>query len=297
MATVLGRLLRPTVVPAATAVAASVDAVAARSSPQRTPLVCIHGLFGSHKNLTLFGRFACEQLGYTVHMVDVRNHGSAPHAPEMDYRTLSNDLLRYLDEAGLEEAHLFGFSMGGKIACAAALTEADRIRSIIVGDIAPVTYRMDNWDIPDIVATLKRLDLSRYAKKSEVDQALRPAIPNDSVRTFLLTNIVQNDPQNPSALSWRMNLEGISNALPDISAFPFDPASAQYPKRALFVRGEESPLLAPKYNDQVLRFFPRVQFETVPRAGHWIHNDQPEVFHRLARTFLASVEPRQIADK
>ena len=39
---------------------------------------------------------------------------------------------------------------------------------------------------------------------------------------------------------------------------------------------------------EITRLFPRATIRRVPRAGHWLHHDQPEEFLRIVEEFLDS---------
>src|SRR5690242_9727771 len=103
-----------------------------------TPLLVLHGLFGSARNWqTLAKRFGEQRHVYAL---DLRNHGGAPWAPTMSYPEMAEDVLRFLDDRGYARAAVLGHSMGGKAAMTLALKHPDRVERLVVADIAPVRY-------------------------------------------------------------------------------------------------------------------------------------------------------------
>ena len=110
-----------------------------RISGQGDPLILLHGLFGSLENLGGIARRL--EDGWQIHALDERNHGSSPHTDDMDYPAMAEDVIAYLDAQGIEKASLLGHSMGGKVAMQVALKHPERVRSLIVADISPVTYK------------------------------------------------------------------------------------------------------------------------------------------------------------
>eukprot|EP00762_Andalucia_godoyi_P002638 ANDGO_03328.mRNA.1 Esterase YbfF len=254
------------------------------------PLILLHGLLGNHRNMNLTARFY-EKEGYEVHMLDARNHGSNPHVPEMTYPDMADDLFRYLDFHKIKRCVAIGFSMGGKQLMSAAVSDPHRFAGIVVGDIAPVRYSLANWDIPVIIDALRRINLtggpsSIYSlshspshSRLEVEEQLKPSIPEKDVRSFIMTNFLTDPPR------WRMNLDAIYRHLDDIAGFPYDPSLHSFDKDALFVRGTRSRLLDPKFFADVKAFFPKAEFKDID-AGHWIHNEQPDVFHSVTNDFL-----------
>ena len=98
----------------------------------------LHGLFGFHTNWRSFGHKLSGQC--QVHLLDLRNHGDSPHSDTMDYPGMAADVLAYLDHHALANPILLGHSMGGKVAITLALQNPERLRVLIVADIAPVRY-------------------------------------------------------------------------------------------------------------------------------------------------------------
>jgi pimeloyl-ACP methyl ester carboxylesterase len=57
-------------------------------------------------------------------------------------------------------------------------------------------------------------------------------------------------------------------------------------KPTLFINGENSNYIAEKDIPAAKAFFPLAEFVTLAGAGHWVHVDAPETFHRLVLAFL-----------
>lgn len=77
-------------------------------------LIILHGLFGSGDNWQTHARYLSQW--YKVTLIDQRNHGHSPHADEMNYPLMANDLAETMESLGISRAHLMGHSMGGKTA-------------------------------------------------------------------------------------------------------------------------------------------------------------------------------------
>jgi pimeloyl-ACP methyl ester carboxylesterase len=52
------------------------------------------------------------------------------------------------------------------------------------------------------------------------------------------------------------------------------------------VRGDLSGYIQPDELPFLQRAFPQAQLVTVPRAGHWVHAEQPEAFSALLQPFV-----------
>ncbi|MDG4870439.1 alpha/beta fold hydrolase, partial [Guyparkeria sp. 1SP6A2] len=64
--------------------------------------------------------------------VDLRNHGRSPHAEGMRYTAMSDDVLAVMDKLSIENAHILGHSMGGKVAMTLARQAPERCLSLMV---------------------------------------------------------------------------------------------------------------------------------------------------------------------
>jgi pimeloyl-ACP methyl ester carboxylesterase len=98
------------------------------------PVVLLHGLTATLRYVVM-GSKALERSGHDVVAYDARGHGASDPAPSpeaYDYADLAGDLVRVLDEAGLEQAVLAGASMGAHTALRVALEHPDRVAGLVV---------------------------------------------------------------------------------------------------------------------------------------------------------------------
>lgn len=95
------------------------------------PLLLLHG---NGEN----GDYFIHQLDefaryFTVYAVDTRGHGQSPRgtAP-FTISQFADDLLGFMDEQGIERAHILGFSDGGNIALTFALRHPGRVGRLVL---------------------------------------------------------------------------------------------------------------------------------------------------------------------
>lgn len=97
------------------------------------PLVLVHGFTGSRRDFSW--RFeALAKFGRCV-ALDLRGHGESNNPGDAAGYTLdalAEDLLAFLDAAGIEQCDLLGHSMGGMAVLRAALARPGRIASLIL---------------------------------------------------------------------------------------------------------------------------------------------------------------------
>jgi esterase len=238
-------------------------------------LVLLHGLFGSARNFGAVQRALAERC--RVIAIDLRNHGSSPHAADMRYATMAADLLETLAATRALPAVLLGHSMGGKVAMRAALDRPEAVRGLIVADIAPVPYGPHFRDYTAAMHAL-RPGVTRAA----ADAALAGSVPDATVRGFLLQNL------QPGATSpWRIGLTEIATALPDIEGW--DAPHGTYKGPTMFVSGETSDYIRPEHREVIRALFPATRFVTLRHAGHWLHADNPSGFVAVVEAFVAAI--------
>ncbi|HEY1661481.1 MAG TPA: alpha/beta fold hydrolase [Verrucomicrobiae bacterium] len=242
------------------------------------PLIILHGLFGSSDNwMSIAPKLASQSHIFTL---DLRNHGQSPHSDEMTYALMARDVVEFLDSQKLESAMVLGHSMGGKVAMRLALDFPERVRRLIVADMATRAYEPE---YEGYFQGMLALDFQKLRSRREMEEALEPAVPNLIVRRFLLKNLA-HDPDD--SYRWKINLRGIHKNYPHIceaitSTKPFD-------KPALFLYGGKSNYVSDKDKPVIRALFPQAQFELIPQAGHWMHADAPEEFVGRVGSFLSA---------
>ena len=95
------------------------------------PLILLHG---NGEDCGYFkGQIDEFSKRYHVYAIDTRGHGKTPRGDKpFTIRRFADDLLGFMDEHGIERAHLLGFSDGGNIAMIFAIRYPDRVDRLIL---------------------------------------------------------------------------------------------------------------------------------------------------------------------
>jgi pimeloyl-ACP methyl ester carboxylesterase len=165
------------------------------------PLVLLHG---AYMTIDAMGEVVPELTKTRqVIAVELQGHGrTADIDRPLSYEQMADDVAALVDHVGIEDADIFGYSMGGGVALQVAIRHPDIVRKLVV---ASVSYTSDGMhpellamfptitpevfagspieeaylriapnpeDFPTLVAKLKRLDMEPYAWPPEDIQGI-----------------------------------------------------------------------------------------------------------------------------
>ena len=114
------------------------------------PMILVHGFTSNRKEnwqrLGWYGAF--ERRHIRLLAFDCRGHGESakPHDPAAYGReNMASDILALMDHCGIERAHLLGFSMGSRLALAAALRSPQRFSTLTVGGVGEKLFEKRDY--------------------------------------------------------------------------------------------------------------------------------------------------------
>ena len=141
------------------------------------PLVLIHGVSDSSALWAPLMTKLSRQ--YRTIALDVRGHGES-EKPDMPYsiQLFSEDLLCFLQNLKVPNAHVLGFSLGAAVAQQLALDHRERICSLIL--LSPFSY-----NDPDVRENLERLreSVARGGLPVFFDEAIRRVVTSGFIST------------------------------------------------------------------------------------------------------------------
>lgn len=243
------------------------------------PFIILHGFLGMSDNWKTLGTKYSEN-GFEVHLIDQRNHGKSFHSAEFNYDVLSDDISNYMDHHHIKAACVMGHSMGGKTAMQLATSHPERVSKLIVADIAPKFYP-PHHDF--IFNGLSKLDLDEISDRREADDELSKHIKDKGIRQFLLKNLYWVE---KGKLGFRFNFDVLKNKMEEIGENILP--NAVYDGPTLFLRGDRSEYIQPNDFAEIKRHFPKAEIETIDKAGHWLHAENPKQFFEKSFKFLNS---------
>ena len=253
------------------------------------PVVLLHGLGAT--NSSMLTTFLELSRDHRVIAPDLPGFGdSAKPIRSYDPSFYADWLLAFLDRVGIEQAHLIGNSMGGRVAVEVALAAPERVGKIALlapssafirrrqyeqivrflrPEMALVPLRMPRRTV---VGSIKRLffrpeRLPDVWYESAADEFIRVfGSPRGRIAFFSAARQIY--------LEQPYGTSGFWDRLPELS------------RPALFVWGERDWLVPAKFARHVERCLPDARSIVLEDCGHAPQYELPEETHRLVRDFL-----------
>jgi len=234
------------------------------------PLVVLHGMLGSSRNWQTAGRDLAAR--FHVLALDLRNHGSSPHAESMSYEDMMADVLAWLDSQHLTGVTLLGHSMGGKVAMLLACRHPERVERLVVVDIAPKDYFWPGHR--QSFAAMNELNLGDLRSRAEAELRFEARVASWPMRKFLTTNLERTE---EGKWFWQINLPAITAALPEVEKNPLREED-RFTGPVRVIAGEKSNYVEPSDHAVIRIHFPAAEMVTVAGSGHNPHMETREAF-------------------
>jgi len=240
-------------------------------------LIVLHGFLGMGDNWKSFA-IKFSNIGYKVHLLDQRNHGRSFWDEEFNYKTLSIDLLYYIDYYKIKNPIVLGHSMGGKTAMQFAFDFPEKIKKLIVVDIVPKKYKQSHIDI---LKGLSVLDFNKLKTRDSVDIELSKYVKENPIRQFLLKNLYWSSKEK---LALRMNIDILKDKISEVS--DFDDITKNYKGHSFFLFGENSEYYHKNDDFNIKKNFPNSKISIIRNSSHWIHVENPEAFFNEIKSWI-----------
>jgi len=190
-----------------------------------------------------------------------------------DLAYLYLDLLEAMD---LRNCAVVGVSLGGWIAAEMAVKTAVRMSHLVLADALGIKVgSRETRDIADIYAvTDKELADLVYADAGAMAKDVK-SLPEDELILMARAR------ESTGRYGW--------------TPYMHDPKLKQRLRRihipTLLLWGEADRVAGPDYGRAYAAAIPGARFETIPRAGHFPHLEQPAAFVRAVSDFIGETQP------
>ena len=236
----------------------------------KQPLLLLHGALASEAQLKPLAR----ELGqhYAVHTFSFGGHGGQPlQAAGFSMARFAAEVLAFLDARELRAAHVFGYSMGGYAALAAAMQAPERFSSITAlgtkFDWAPETVAVETRLLD---AETMRAKVPEFAAHLEQLHAPTPLPDLLTATASLLRGLANQPPLTPDNL-------------------------ATLPVPVQILVGELDQTAGVDASRRFAGYLPRATFEVIMNTPHPLERVNPDLLASRIRRFIE--DPTSAAGK
>ena len=224
-----------------------------------------------------------EALGDRYRLIAFDNQGTGGSGARRrtSVREMAEDALAVLDAAGVEDAHVYGVSMGGGIALELAIRHPDRVRSLILGCTMAKT--------PDLTTKRSWLHWLVYHLPTPILQALTPRKPNGGYGDAAPPDRIARD--QAMLAKDPFSRRGVWAQAVAISDYSVEPADVQAMTRpALVLHGVQDLTVPYAQGERLAGLLPNARLVTFHKAGHNYFVAEGERANAEVERFVAEVE-------
>ncbi|KRY54518.1 Diacylglycerol kinase theta, partial [Trichinella britovi] len=258
-----------------------------RHDSSKGSLIILHGLFGHKGNWRSLSAALSQKLNRKVFAVDLRNHGDSPHHWSMTVPEMADDVIALIKDLNIagDQLGIIGHSMGGKVAAHLALRQPSLLGKLLLEDMIPKRIDQPQEKVLLCIKALNQCELPQMdltkARKIAYQQ-LFSVIQDAETTHFLLTSLMLDKHGKPV---WKFNISAIENNLQEMFFYEVE-SKNMFEGPTFVVHGKRSDYVKPADVPFMLNFFPKLRFQCIAEAGHWVHTDRPSEFLSAAVDFF-----------
>jgi len=254
-------------------------------SNEKTPIVFLHGFTGRAADWQFI--FNKIPLNFFPIAIDLIGHGESDSPENQDYyscHAIVRQIDSIIDQLNIKKFIIAGYSMGGRAALAYSFKNPQKIKAVILESTSPGIE-----------------DFGLKKERVEFDFLLSDKIKNEGVESFIeywfnipLFESLKKHPNFKAEMKLRNqnSAAGLANLLSSFSTGLMPSLWGKLPLLdfpVLLLSGE----LDEKYTDinhEMKNILPNAIQKSIPRCGHNVHFEKPELFTKFVLDFLNSIE-------
>lgn len=241
------------------------------NSKKRIPLILIHGAGGSYLHWSAEIRHL---RGEDILAIDLPGHGDSSGEGKETIEDYVASLLEFMNNLDIDRAVIAGHSMGGAIGLRLSLDFPERIPGLIlIGAGAKlrvhpqlIEYCSSESTYPKAVTQVKEWAFSPHADQRLVELA-------SERMAELPANILLGDFKACDAFDVLDKVSGINQP-------------------TLIICGEEDQMTPVRFSQFLAENISETRLEVIPKAGHMVMLEQPEVVANLVKDFMEEINSK-----
>jgi pimeloyl-ACP methyl ester carboxylesterase len=254
--------------------------------PDSIPLICLHGHTGHANIWDEFAEAMSDQ--YRVLAIDQRGHGDSDWAKTGYSRDrFVEDLESFVDLLKLDSFVLVGLSMGGWHSLLYTTKHPDRVKRIVMVDIAP-----EPSEIAIAQMSIRPSTPMTFETFDDAVTWMRKGNPFASDESLCKDAKHKLQNREDGAWTWKADHSLFNIQLPDMNDQTlidrYWDAFETINCPILEVRGLESQLVSDKVIDKMKKKGKQFTSIDIPKAGHIVTVDKPLEFIEATRKFLGA---------
>lgn len=247
------------------------------------PVILLHGFTGDHT--TWKSLFPYLTHSFQVIAVDLVGHGRTD-APDdckwYDMSEVASQIIKLMDKLNIEQAHLLGYSMGGRLAISIAMLYPNRVKSLLLESTSPG------------IKTAKGRE-----ERIQQDELLAEKILTEGIKKFVYyweqISLFSTQAYLPENIRQQIRSQRLKNSEIGLANSLKGMGTGRQPswwdrlheikQPTLLMCGE----LDEKFchiADEMKELLPYAHLEKVKGVGHTIHVEEPSKFGTIVRDFL-----------
>lgn len=244
-------------------------------SGQGDPLIVLHGAYMNIPSMGEIIPMLAETR--TVYAVELQGHGRTTDVDRpITYYDLADDVAAFMDAVGLEQADVFGYSMGGGAALQLVIRHPQKVDRLVV---ASAGYDMSGWQ-PEFLEFIPSMT-PEFFLGSPLEDAYRELAPNPEGFRALVEKLIalEHEP-----FAWEDDVRQIEHPVliivgdADVSTLEHNVAMFR-----LLDGGGMGDMGQP---------LPESRLAVLPASSHTAVIAQAELLHALIEPFLAGEVPQ-----
>jgi len=248
-------------------------------SPDKQPFIMLHGIGRvAHSFDHIAPKF---NQDYHVLAIDMRGHGDSAWSPEGAYlvQDYAKDLEAFIAQLNLRNVVLLGNSTGGRVVQVYAGMHPERVAKLVVEDVGPERTN----EIASGFARRVQQEENGWASEDELLASLMRGggtVSEELQRTYAHFGSKQ---RSDGRIVWKRDPNLVKGFVPtELWAEVF---KIMCP--TIYILGGASSIVPPETQQKLRESLPVVQIVTMPKLGHYPHQEAPQDYIRIVQTFLS----------